>query len=201
MKKLLAIMVCLLIIQFASMAHADVPFIYPERSVGVWVEGSHINADTGNGNGIGLGFRLGLLGLSMYLVDTSDKPDSMKVGVSSYPGIAGGTPTGQKVKDGMAYGFDFDLHFRVGEYVTAYGGGGIAIERTMDVYAAARNDPYQGIATGEHYAARDHDHNTHGTWNAGTQVKIPITEKGTKLVLGAGYHSWRGVLGTVGLAW
>lgn len=203
----IAITATLLIIANINTAYAERPFkvFAVERGVAAWIDGGY-NApgsnEAGSGKSGGVGFRLGPVGFNFSQGDVSDAPKGMKRGISSFPGVLGGTRTGDVYQDPEKkfFAFDLNVYMKVLEYGTIYAGPGIFSIERRPVYKAANSSAGEGIRAGEDYLAVDRkEDGGKYTWNAGAQIKIPVYEE-IKLLIGSGYHSMRGVIVQVGIA-
>jgi len=168
----------------------------------MWVTGNKRSMPSdaqGSGTGYGIGCRVGkggYWGVELSMTDANEMPKGMQKAERSFPLTPGGTPTGETISTDWIVSMDVNIYIPLlDRKLVLYGGPSYNIGEPGDIYVAANSA--QGVAAGERYAAIDKG--TMAKWGGqgGIMVKTPIG--GYPFMLGAGYHSERGVIVQLGL--
>lgn len=149
----------------------------------------------GSGITYGAGLKYRWFGMEFYSADMRDMPQWMQRYINGV-GVKGISANETVISD-KGFGIDYNLYYPVFKHFEIYAGPSTCFEKEARVYSATDN-PY--IPTGEKYA------DGIGTWKtrfggqAGVMLYIPTGWHGMNVSVNAGYSTYRGITGGLGIA-
>lgn len=149
----------------------------------------------GSGITFGAGLKNKWFGMEFYSADMRDMPRGMQQYINGV-GVQG-TPTGEKVISERGFGIDYNLYYPLNKHLEIYAGPSTAFEKEAKIFSAIDN-PY--VPAGEKYA------DGIGTWKtrlggqAGIMFYVPTGWHGMNVSVNAGYSTYRGITGGLGIA-
>lgn len=153
------------------------------------------NKAQGSGITYGAGLKYRWFGMEFYSADMVDMPKGMERYINGV-GVKGTDTSGTVISD-KGFGIDYNLYCPIFRHFEIYAGPSTAFEKEARVYSAIDN-PY--VPTGEKYA------DGIGTWRtrfggqAGIMFYVPTNWHGMNVSVNAGYSTYRGITGGLGIA-
>lgn len=149
----------------------------------------------GSGITYGAGLKYKWFGMELYGADMRDMPKGMERYINGV-GVKG-TETGESVISDKGFGIDYNLYYPIFRHLEIYAGPSTSFEKKAKIYSSNDN-PY--LPAGERYA------DGIGTWKtrfggqAGVMFYIPTGWHNMNISVNAGYSTYRGITGGLGIA-
>lgn len=153
------------------------------------------NKVQGSGITYGAGLKNKWFAMEFYSSDMRDMPKGMQQYINGV-GVTG-TATGETVISEKGFGIDYNLYYPLHKHFEIYAGPSTSFEKESKVFSST-NNPY--LPTGEKYA------DGIGTWKtrfggqAGIMFYVPTGWHNMNVSVNAGYSTYRGITGGLGIA-
>lgn len=150
----------------------------------------------------GIAIKLGPAGIAFGLGDQSDV-DTHRMSELPFNAMATGiipantTKLNHKRTD-STWGFDLRYHYDFNKVVSLYGGPGLYYNEYRDLTLVTQRTGNNAYAPGYLFTERKRNE-LEITGNGGVSVNV-LSNDNWALTLGAGYHTYRGVYGSIGLS-